>query len=53
VVAALVSRALPALAEAGFALVEFEGHDNDPHIEVLTSVPYVGADRLTGLATRE
>lgn len=46
-VAAVTAAMLRELARQDYALVEFEGHDIDPHIDIIKSIPAVRHDPLT------
>ena len=46
-VAAVTAAMLRELARQDYALVEFEGHDVDPHIDIIKSIPAVRHDPLT------
>ena len=48
-VAAVTAAMLRELARQDYALVEFEGHDIDPHIDIIKSIPAVRNDTLTML----
>jgi hypothetical protein len=52
-VGAVAAALLQRLARSKVRLVEFEGHDIDPHISVLTSIPRASADPLTILLSAE
>jgi hypothetical protein len=51
VVASVTAAILGELARQHYALVEFEGHDSDPHIDVIKSIPALRHDPLTILIT--
>ena len=50
-VASLTAAILGELARQHHALVEFEGHDSDPHIDIIKSIPALRHDPLTILIT--
>ena len=50
-VAAVAAAMLDQLARQHYALVEFEGHDSDPHIDIIKSIPALRHDPLTILIT--
>jgi hypothetical protein len=50
-VASVTAAILGELARQHFALVEFEGHDSDPHIDIIKSIPALRHDPLTILIT--
>ena len=46
-VASVTAAMLRELARQHYALVEFEGHDSDPHIDIIKSIPTLRYDPLT------
>jgi hypothetical protein len=50
-VASVTAAILGELARQHYALVEFEGHDSDPHIDIIKSIPALRHDPLIILIT--